>query len=134
MNALRTLHTALRPQGVLLDIHPEPHHSLVEIRRGHQTLSVGQVDQTQDTGEIISARAALHQVIDEGYFVAERELTFDFVRHFDSVDSWLAFRAERKSSGTIAQEVLACSRALLAEAPGELCVRRSIRAARYRRA
>ena len=133
MHALRKLHTALRPLGVLLDIHPEPQHALVEIWTGDQTIAVGQVDQTQDSGEITSARAALRQVIADGYFVLERELTFDFMRHYDSVETWLAYRAERKSRGTITDELLARSRALLAQAPGELCVRGGVRAARYRK-
>lgn len=133
VNALRKLHTALRPQGVLLDVHPKPEHSPVEIRRADQTIAVGQVDETQDIAEITGAEAALRQVLDEGLFVPEGERTFDFVRHFDSVKTWLAYRAERKSSGTIAQEVLDRSRALLAQAPGELCVQHAIRAKRYRK-
>ena len=134
MHALRKLHTALRPLGVLLDIHPEPQHAVVEIRTADQTIAVGQVDQTQDIGEIASARAALRQVLAEGLFILERELTFDFVRHFESVETWLAYRAERKSRGAIADETLARSRALLAQAPGELCVRGGVRAAGYRKA
>jgi len=136
VHALRELHTALRPLGVLLYIHPEPQHVTVEIRRAtaEETIAVGQVDQTQDIGEITSAQEALNQVVAEGFFVLERELTFEFVRHFDSVETWLAYRAERKSSGTIAAETLARSRALLAQAPGELCVRGRVRAARYRKA
>jgi hypothetical protein len=134
VHALRKLHTALRPLGALLDIHPEPQHALVEIWTADQTIAVGQVDQTQDIGEIASAQAALRQVLAEGLFVLERELTFEFVRHFESVETWLAYRAERKSRGTIADEMLARSRALLAQAPGELCVRGGVRAARYRKA
>jgi hypothetical protein len=134
VRALRKLHTALRPQGVLLDIHPEPEHSLIEIRRTDQTIAVGQVDQTQDIGDITGAEAALRQALDERLFAAEGERTFDFVRHFDSVETWLAYRVERQSAGTIVQEVLDCGRALLAQAPGELCVRHAIRAARYRKA
>jgi hypothetical protein len=134
VHALRKLHSALRPLGVLLDIHPEPQHSVVEIRTADQTIAVGQVDQTQDIGEIASARAALRQTLAEGLFVLERELPFDFVRHFESVETWLAYRTERKSRGTIADETLARSRALLAQTPGELCVRRGTRAARYRKA
>lgn len=117
-----------------MDLHPEPQHSFVEIRRADETIAVGQVDQTDDIGEITSARAALRQVLAEGLFVVEGEQTFEFVRHYDSVETWLAYREERKSSGTIAEEVLAHSRALLAQAPGEVCVRHAIRAARYRKA
>jgi len=131
--ALRQLHKALRPLGALLDVHPEPQHSMIEIRTGEQTIAVGQVDQTQDIDEITGAQAALRQVLAEGLFVLERELSFEFVRHFESVETWLAYRAGRKSRGTIADETLARSRALLAQAPGELCVRGDIHAARYRK-
>jgi hypothetical protein len=131
VHALKKLHTALRPLGVLLDIHPEPQHADIEIRRAAQTIAVGQVDQTQDIGEITSAQAALDQVVAEGFFALERELTFEYVRHFDSVETWLAYRAQRKSTGIVAAETLAQSRALLAQEPGELCVRGRVRAARY---
>jgi hypothetical protein len=133
VHALRQIHTALRPLGTLLDVHPEPQHSVIEIRTGEQTIAVGQVDQTQDIEEITSAQEALRQVLAEGLFVLERKLSFEFVRHFESVETWLAYRAERKSRGTIADEILARSRALLAQASGELCVRGDIHAARYRK-
>lgn len=134
VHALRHIHTALRPQGVLLDVHPEPQHALVELHRGDQIIAVGQIDETEDIRDITAARAALCQVIAEGLFVAEDEQTFEFVHHFDSVETWLAYRAERNSSGTIAEDVLTRGRALLAEAPGEICVRLAVRATRYRRA
>jgi hypothetical protein len=117
-----------------LDIHPEPQHSLVEIHRGDQAISVGQVDETQDIGEITEAQAALQQVLAEGLLVVEGEQSFDFVHHYDSVETWLAYRTERQCSGAIAEEVLARSQALLAQAPRELCVRHRIRAACYRKA
>ena len=134
MHALKKLHTALRPQGVLLDVHPLPQDSWFEVRRAGQNFAVGQVDQAQDIADITSAEAALSQVLAVGRFVLEDERTFTFVRHFDSVETWLAFRAERQSTGSIAEEALDRARALLAEAPGELCVQRVIRAARYRKA
>ena len=133
MYALRQLHAALRPLGALLDVHPEPQHSVIEIRTGEQAIVVGQVDQTQDIDEITGAQGALRQVLAEGLFVLERELSFEFVRHFESVETLLAYRAGRKSRGTIADETLARSRALLAQVPGELCVRGDIHAARYRK-
>jgi hypothetical protein len=95
---------------------------------------VGQVDETQDIGEITKAQAALQQVCAEGLFVVEGGRTFDFVHHYDGVETWLAYRTERQCSGTIADGVLARSRALLAQAPGELCVRHAMRAAWYRQA
>jgi hypothetical protein len=134
VHALRTLHAALRPHGVLLDIHPEPQHALVELRRGVQIIPLGQVDETEDIRDITAGRAALGQVIAEGLFLAEDERTFEFVHHFDSIETWLAYRAERNSTGTIAEGMLSRGRALLAEAPGEICVRLGVRASRYRRA
>lgn len=97
-------------------------------------VSVGREDHTQPSGDVIRARAALQRVVAEGKFNLERELSFEFLRHFDSVDTWLAYRTERQTKSTVAEEVVARTRALLAQAPGELVVRRRIRAARYRKA
>jgi hypothetical protein len=119
---------------VLLDIHPEPDHSPIELWRRSEIIPLGQVDEAQDIRDITGARASLRRVLAEGLYVMEEERTFDFVRHFESVETWLAYRAERQSSGTIAEEALDRGRALLAQAPGELCVRHAIRATRYRKA
>ncbi len=133
MHALRKLYAALRPRGVLLDVHPEPEHSPVEIRRIAETIAIGQVDQIEDIADITGAYASLRQVLDAGLYVLEDERTFDFVRHFESIETMLAYREARQSSGTIAEEVLVRGRELLAEAPGEVCVRHMIRAACYRK-
>ena len=61
MHALKKLHTALRPQGVLLDVHPLPQDSWFEVRRAGQNFAVGQVDQAQDIADITSAEVPIRR-------------------------------------------------------------------------
>jgi hypothetical protein len=117
----------------MLDIHPEPEHSWVEVQTGDGVLPVGRLDESGLIDRIHAARAVLASLIDEGYFVHERETTFEFLYHFDSVDAWLAYMAEDWVSAVIPEVVVARAREVLVSGTGELRIREPVYAARLRR-
>lgn len=134
MNALRILRDALRPRGLLLNIHPEADHAPVEVCIGDQIFPLGRLDETRHIQDVHIARAALRTVLDAGWFVVERESWFTFVSHFDTVDSWLAYMAEHASKAVIPTDLVARARALLPPGTeGEVRSPRMIYAARLRR-
>lgn len=133
MNALTTMHAALRPAGLLLDIRPAPRHPSLEVVRGGQTVRIGQIDDSYRFGTLASADTALQTLIDAGQFVRERETTFTFIYHFDSVEAWLGYMAEHWHSAHIAGDLVARARDVFSRGGGELRIRRTIRAARLRR-
>jgi hypothetical protein len=134
VHALETIHTALRPHGLLLDVRPAPRHPVVEARRGDAVVPLGHLDDGFRIGTLAVADAALQRLIDAGRFIPEREETFTFVYHCDGVDEWLAYMAEHWSTARVDVDLIARARAALPEGTGELRVLREIRAARLRRA
>jgi hypothetical protein len=151
VHALETIHGALRPQGLLLDVRPALQHPWVVIQRGAaanrsvrigEVARLGQMDDSYRIGTLASADASLQTLIDAGRFVQERAETFPFVYHFDSVETWLAYMAQHWSSALISGEVIDQAREELAREhretgvtgeTGEVLVLRAIRAVRLRR-
>ena len=134
MNALNTIYGALRPRGLLLNLHPEAAHSKIEARVGRKTIPLGQLDETQLIHDVTVARRGLQTVIDARRFVIEREVHFTYILHFGNVDEWLAYMAEHAKKAIIPAEVIARARAALPPGTvGELRRPREIYAARLRR-
>ena len=91
MHALRRIHEALVPEGILLDMHPIPPSTRAEV--GGRSL--GQFDDSEFMDTVAQTEAALEQTVTEGLFVLETELEFDWLERFDSgeeliedVESW----------------------------------------------
>jgi hypothetical protein len=131
VNALNRMHTALRPGGHLLDLHPDALHAPVEVRLGDAIMPLGHLDETRHIHDVHIARAARQAAIDAGQFVLERETRFTFVTHFDSVDTWLTYMAEHMQKDVVPAELVARARELLPPgAAGEMRIPRQIYAAR----
>ena len=133
MRALRNIHSALRPGGLLLDIHPEPTHPWLVAQVDAQTIPVGQLDESFRIGTVRFARAALQEVSDDGLFDFERETTFVFTYHFADVDAWLGHMAGHWASAGIPADMAKRARELLATGEGELRIPRELHAARLRK-
>jgi hypothetical protein len=80
VHALRRVHEALRPGGILLDLMPFEAWVPVENRAG----VVGHVDAREFARDVVKTEAGLASVVDEGLFAPERELELDVLEHFDS--------------------------------------------------
>jgi hypothetical protein len=97
VHALESLHTALRPQGLLLDVRPAPEHPWVEVvcsdavDGGERVLRPGQLDDSFRLGTLATADAALQTLIEAGRFVREDAETFTCVYHWPSADAWLTY-------------------------------------------
>jgi hypothetical protein len=133
VRALRNIHSALRPSGLLLDIHPEPRHPWLVAKVDARTIPIGQLDESFRIGTVRSARAALQDVVDDGLFVFEREATFTFTYHFADVDTWLGHMAGHWASAGIPADMAERARDLLATGEGELRIPREIHVARLRK-
>ena len=128
------MRAALRPGGLLLDLHPDATHSTVEARVAGATTPLGQLDETLHIQDVHFARAARQTVIDAGWFAIERETRFTFTTHFDSVETWLSYMAEHARKAVIPADLVARARELLPPGtPGELCIPRVVYAARLLR-
>jgi hypothetical protein len=85
VHALRRVHEALVPGGILLDLMPFEPWVPVESRGG----VVGHVDTREFARDVVKTEARLASVVREGLFALERELRFDVLEHFDSADRLL---------------------------------------------
>ena len=134
MNALERMWAALRPGGLLLDIRPAPQRPWVEVRHGESVATLGQIDDSYRFGTLQVADAAVQTLVDAGRFVRERDVTFTFLYHLDSVDAWLNYMAEHWSSAIISADVIARAYdALPPGVEGEVHIPRIIRAIRLGR-
>ena len=76
MHALRQIHQALVPGGVLLDMHPVPPSTRAEARGE----SLGEFDDAEFM-ELVAAGEA--KIEDSGLFTRESELEFDYLERYD---------------------------------------------------
>jgi hypothetical protein len=106
VHVLRQVHGALRPNGLLLDFHPQPEDPRVEIVQSGDSVPIGAIDWTVDSREIRDARKRLAEVVREGLFRVVKRRWFDLAAYHESVDAWLAYREERGQMSPIPDEVL----------------------------
>ncbi|MEK6273766.1 MAG: hypothetical protein AABM30_00335 [Actinomycetota bacterium] len=82
MNALRKIHEALVPGGVLLDMHPVPPSARAEV----EGRSLGEFEDAAFF-ELVAATEDLLST--SGLFEPEAELQFDWLERYDSGDELL---------------------------------------------
>ena len=76
MHALRQIHQALVPEGVLLDMHPIPPSTRAEVRGE----SLGEFDDAEFMRIVANAEAEIGR---SGLFESESEVEFDYLERYD---------------------------------------------------
>jgi hypothetical protein len=132
VDALRQIHRWLRPEGVLLDVHPQPVNSAVEVWDNGRVEHLGFLEEEEDNEEILDARVRLSEVEREGWYVTERRRHFDLVSLFPSVEEWQAFQAHEGYASGISDELLKSANLRLAAGGSEFIIREPIRASLLR--
>ena len=94
VHALEIIHQLLRPHGKLIDIHPVGEPSPIEVRMGGQKILAGWLTETDDFVEYKQADDALAQAIRRRWFLVEREVTFPFITHADSLNELREYLAK----------------------------------------
>jgi hypothetical protein len=133
VHALQRIHRSLADAGVLLDLHPEPTNSRAEVAREGRIEVVGELDEAEDIRDIRLARTKLELVEGQGFFRTERQIQFDMLEYFPSVEDWLEWRTEQCATSVIPKELLDKVQRLLEPAGSELIIREPIRASLLRR-
>jgi hypothetical protein len=133
VDALKQVHHSLTPDGILLDVHPEPVNSPIEVWQGDRVHELGELDQREDNREIEDARLRLDQLVTDGLFTPETSVFFELHEHHDSVESWQEKWAEEDYRLVAAPGMLESAGRLLSMGGGELVIKEQIRATRLRR-
>ena len=128
VHVLRQIHKALKPDGVLLDVHPLPKAPPLEVWRGEDRTLVDYLDWEHAIELIENARRVLNSVVDEGLFTRRARRFFDLHETFPSVDAWLEHRREFDEQGAIRRDLLASARREMRKPGGTLVITERIRA------
>ena len=130
------MHRSLRPGGALLDLHPQPQeYRTLDVRLRDEVRRAGRLyRQAFFIADIHAARDTLGAAVSEQLFRMDEELEFEYVEHYDSVDSWMACLAKHRVGELVADEHLiesAC--AMMPDGRAEIIVMQLVRAARFAR-
>lgn len=128
MHALNRIHQCLRKDGVLLDIHPQPENSRIEIWQEGAVHHLGEIDQSEDNMEIGVARAVLASFVDRSMFRVEDRNHFELLEHHDTVQSWQESWAKQGYRLVAEPELLDSAHDLLTADGGELVIREPVQA------
>lgn len=103
MNALRKIHEALVPGGILVDMHPVPPSARAEV----DGRSLGEFDDAEFF-EIVSATE--DSLATSGLFETEAEIQFEWLERYDSgdelledVESWEGCRIPRAVAARVSK-------------------------------
>ena len=135
VDALRNVHRSLRPGGLLLDVHPQPQPSPIEVRTGAGTTDLGQLEYSPGFIDTMSnADEALASLDRDGTFRNERDEEFLLLHHFGSLAEWQEYMAkEAQYYLPPAAAMIETMSRRLATPGAELLIRERVRASRFRR-
>jgi hypothetical protein len=135
VHALEKIHSLLKPDGYLVDIHPTPEPAAVVVRLGERLTPAGWIDEVTDYVEYEWADDALRHITDSGHFALERRGAFEFVWHAGSIADLQAYLLEDWQDARI-DPITAMRVDEMLKTPEhdkEILVREAIRIARFRR-
>jgi len=134
VHALEITHDLLKPDGLLIDIHPSGNPPLIEVHVGREVQLAGYLEETGDFVEYFEAHDALTDVTGRGLFELEREGLFTFMLHAPTIMA-LADHLEAEWSDAVLRDDTIERAAELMGEPGEgreIVLRESVRIARFR--
>lgn len=84
VHALEHIHRLLKPDGLLIDIHPLPEGALVTAYHGGSVI-FSEREHDDESEDVLAAERALKEVLRRGLYVRERDEQFEFLTHASSV-------------------------------------------------
>ncbi|MDJ0753535.1 MAG: hypothetical protein QNJ45_08470 [Ardenticatenaceae bacterium] len=104
VDALRKIKTLLKPNGLLVDIHPMDQVMPIYVQIGREIRPVGDIDVESKFTKYRQADKAIATVLQEGLFTVQRKTAVDFSVYFDTVAECRQYLAEEWSSAKLAEE------------------------------
>jgi SAM-dependent methyltransferase len=110
VHALEEIHRLLKPDGILIDIHPEPEGPIYKVFQGDRTL-FSERKRATCSEDVLQAENALAISIQNNLYSVDQQGEFDFLIYASSVkelvDYWEEmneFEEESKDEETLARE------------------------------
>ena len=117
VHALHRIHTLLKPNGMLIDIHPLGEPPPITVELGETRHVVGWVREATDYQSYLQADAAVATVVKQQLFRRDEKRLFTFTTYADSMDALQQYLAESWSDAFIDDLVLLRANELLHSSP-----------------
>jgi hypothetical protein len=134
VHALELTHGLLKPEGLLIDIHPTGEPPLIEAHVGGEVLLAGHLEEADDFVEYFEADDALSAVTRRGLFELELEGVFTHMLHALTIMALVNYLEAEWSDAVLHEQTIERAADLMGE-PGndrEIVLRESVRIARFR--
>jgi len=105
VHALETIHGLLNPSGFLIDLRPKGIPAEFWGHRGHDSIPLGFIDETDAFIEYRQAAWALEQVLDKKLFHLQAGGEYEFILHADSFEALKAHLAIEWTDAVIHPEI-----------------------------
>ena len=117
VHALEEIQRLLKPDGILIYIHPFPEGTFIKVFQGGKLL-FDEPKRLSDHEDVLAADEAVAQVVESGLYVIERSSKFDYLTYGSSVDELRAYweRYEAYNENSKDEEHLAREEKLYAQA------------------
>lgn len=119
VHALKTVHSLLKPDGRLIDIHPNGEPPPIIVRSGGRSEIAGWLEETDDFIEYEQAEAALAQAVRERLFSIEKQSSFIFNIYADTFAELSAYLEANWSDAVILPDTVVHAEALETTARGK---------------
>ncbi len=91
VHALEKIWRCLKPNGLLIDIHPTSEPASIVVRMNRRDSVAGWITESDDYEEYEWADEALTQALNNGLFELEQRGVFEFVWHADNLTELRAY-------------------------------------------
>ena len=132
VHALEQIHFLLKPDGVLIDIHPIGEPPPIEVRLGADIHTVGWVREADDYCEYVAATEALKTAVSRHLYTWQKQGTFTYTVYTDTILDLCEYLAETWTDAIIDNDVIRRTQDLMQtpEADKEVILREIITIAR----
>jgi hypothetical protein len=135
VHALETVHTLIKPGGILLDIHPGVNKAWVEAKVNGKEYYLDVVDETDDYIEYGQANSALAQAEKNLLFGMDEAGKFEFIIHAGTMKEMREFLAENWKDAILNESIDGKAREYFSKAADsyEVLIREEVLITRYKR-
>jgi hypothetical protein len=132
VHALEQVHFLLKPDGLLIDIHPTPEPPPIEVRLGRDVYTVGWVREVDDYCEYVAADEALETAVSRHLYTWQKQGTFAFTTYADTILNLRDHLAKTWTDAIIDEDVIRRTQDLMQtpEPDKEVILREVIKIAR----
>lgn len=134
VHALEQIHFLLKPDGILIDIHPLAEPPPIDVRLGEKVQTVGWVREVDDYCEYVAADEALQTAVFRNLYSWQNQGTFTFTTYADTILDLRDHLAETWTDAIIDDNVIRYTQDLMQnpESDKEVILREVIKIARFK--